>query len=690
MKHKKIQGFGLIEVLVALAIMAVGLLAIASFQSGLIGESSSNKARAEAIGIAQQRIEQLRNYSAEAFSQDDFNVTFADITDGNSTDFTGSNSIFTRTETIADPNDTKEIEIKVSWIDESGASQSVALTTEVSWESPSLAGELDDTTDKGPLVRSATGRAELGDGKVLDGEKPTAVLGDLIGIIDRGDGDLRLTSGDDVVLTLKDACLLDDEGTRTNVDCTQFVEISGRVFIDQTSKPTDPTDVYVIASDAAFCQRYYYVGGFDDDNNSIDVPTDIASVNTADLATGPNGDYLYYNYTCFLGGGWHGNIGLIVTAKNNSQDSVKACVGDPTSADAYADPEVAIRRVYRGMAFKYLDDAQSQIEKNGDNIVYYTVGVADALILPDPDDIEQAPHDFVISTLASNNGAECISEGIMVRDDANVNGVRGDLFDGNPTAFVCLNANPAHVDSIKLDALNYGVDSACPFDPSDPPNTKHAIDGTISIAAESSPINDTLIAATKINTSDGPLNCTISSTAYVDTGYVLSYSCDVYQWSNPWVGYIEVKPDLSVFNCTSYKQSFTGVEADKSGVNFSCEDPAYTNPGGGVVYGDFAVSGTITGSVTSVSIDDVNGICDVNLGDFICKTASFDNTTTWSGKITFDVGNSQQACLSAATPEVNSVEAVSSGGSTISFTNVSAGTVEVNVETMHKNDTCNY
>ena len=70
MKHTR-RGFSLIEVLVAMAVMATGLLAVATFQSELISGSGNNKARSEALALAQARIEQFRNYS----NRDEFDTT---------------------------------------------------------------------------------------------------------------------------------------------------------------------------------------------------------------------------------------------------------------------------------------------------------------------------------------------------------------------------------------------------------------------------------------------------------------------------------------------------------------------------------------------------------------------------------------------------------------------------------------
>ena len=60
------QGFSLIEVLVAVTILSVGLLALASLQIALVRASTATKAQSQALALAKDRIETLRNYTTLA------------------------------------------------------------------------------------------------------------------------------------------------------------------------------------------------------------------------------------------------------------------------------------------------------------------------------------------------------------------------------------------------------------------------------------------------------------------------------------------------------------------------------------------------------------------------------------------------------------------------------------------------
>ncbi|NMP14845.1 prepilin-type N-terminal cleavage/methylation domain-containing protein [Thalassotalea sp. Y01] len=696
-------GFGLIEVLVALAIMAVGLLAVASFQTSLIGGSAENKAKAEAMAIAQQRLEQMRNISNDAFTAAEFETLYT-ATDGysNDTKVVGSNTSFLRQENITDNAKAKEISVMVSWETSDGVSESVELVTSLGFESPVISGEIDNSDDDEFYVRSATGRAELGEGQVTDDDRSRMVMNDdLTGLVNREDGDLRLTSGDDIVLTLKDACQIDDEVIDYDVgECTGFVEISGHVYIDTaTQNQLSIGEVYVKASDAAFCQRYYV----DDTGQTVQVTAD-----STEALTTANGDYSYYQYTCYLGGGWHGNIGIILGSGISQSD--KVCVGDPTSADAFDRPQIATRRVYRGMAFE-IDDTKTTQDDDGDDVyspivddngdtIYYSVGVKDALILPNPDaEPAEAPHDFVVNKMqpGDSDGELCVNDGIMVRTDANVDGITGGLFVGNPDDFYCLNnMGSAYIDDTKLEAFGYSVNSNCPFDPSDPPSQKHQITGSIKIGV----VGDDVPPFT-VNTSDGPLNCTADAPVFagliesIFNIYTIDYRCDVYDWAeasdleNGWSGYIQVNPDLSQMTCSDLRQYHDVIKADHTATEqFVCKMGQVFN-----VVGDIT-QGSGGKSLAGVTISDANGVCLINAEktEFECSSDTIDDGDTWTGSIYFQSDSNLDVCLS-----VNDIELVGKYTkvdgvplSHIEFTAVSPGTFSVSatLQNIRNGDSC--
>ena len=338
------KGFSLIEVLIAMAVMALGLLAVATFQTDLLKNSGTNKARSEALALAQARMDQFRNYSDSASTQSEFDVTFATTTGYVAeTTITGVNAVFTpKYKITGTAGSTKSVEVVINWTDQDGTSENVTLNSQLGWESPRAVGDLINN-DAGTLIPSATGRARLGEG-TIDPNAPGVTLQS-----NNGDGtqtyqdnnDLKLIYGlnadgtMDVVLTLADAC---KTGT-----CTNFVTIKGRVYIDTATQNTlQPSDVFVKASDAAYCSRYYTTGG-----TTANVTSTTSKGDTPNTA---NGNYEYFDYTCYLGGGWYGNIGVLLTGGIALTD--KICLGDPTSQNGWEKPVIAARRAYRGMIYK--------------------------------------------------------------------------------------------------------------------------------------------------------------------------------------------------------------------------------------------------------------------------------------------------------------------------------------------------
>ena len=115
---KKQKGVGLIEVLIATVVIAIGLLAVAALQSGFIAGSGNNKTRSEALTLAEQKVEELRNNIDLVGFEAHLNSTTA-ISDT----VTGSNASFTRSWIITQGGtaDRKNISVIVTWDSDGGA-----------------------------------------------------------------------------------------------------------------------------------------------------------------------------------------------------------------------------------------------------------------------------------------------------------------------------------------------------------------------------------------------------------------------------------------------------------------------------------------------------------------------------------------------------------------------------------------
>ena len=178
-----------------------------------------------------------------------------------------------------------------------------------------------------------------------------------------------------------------------------------------------------------------------------------------------------------------------------------------------------------------------------------TIGIGDQVELPVPGS-NQKPHDFVVSSMSASDttGDKCItatngSNGPLMRTDSIVNGTTGALFSGNPTDFVCLNS--AYVDV--FDTAVFGIDSACPYDPTDPPALRHTIAGSVAITGDTALA--TYVNGVNVVTSDGSGNCAVTAFTYSGAMYTATYSCDIYDWGSGWTGYVEVQPNTDNIAC---------------------------------------------------------------------------------------------------------------------------------------------
>jgi prepilin-type N-terminal cleavage/methylation domain-containing protein len=173
-RRRRAGGFSLIEVLVAAAVLSVGLLALASLQISLVRTSADSKAYSVALSLAKDKIEELRSFNGVRGP-----VSYQSITDG--TDVPGnvggvdylrawtvSRYVYNRdpdgnpatsdrkflayaTDTgdtpnpyngntgtgWVDDNEFKRIAVRVTWVDATGSTQTVALEDAVASLSPS-------------------------------------------------------------------------------------------------------------------------------------------------------------------------------------------------------------------------------------------------------------------------------------------------------------------------------------------------------------------------------------------------------------------------------------------------------------------------------------------------------------------------------------------------------------------------
>ncbi|GAB3322606.1 type IV pilus modification PilV family protein [Haliea atlantica] len=186
-------GIGIIEVLITTLVIALGLLAVARFQLGIVGESRDNKAMVEARSYCESGIEDMRR----VMSRGEFGVggPLAENLAPTAETFSGKSASFSRTlvvENLPQPGVTSEDDVRqkritatCSWEDGEVELQTVmslhdatnsALATNLGGGggpalSPSLnAGSSDDISESVPLEAGDEGYGSPGQVVLIDDE----------------------------------------------------------------------------------------------------------------------------------------------------------------------------------------------------------------------------------------------------------------------------------------------------------------------------------------------------------------------------------------------------------------------------------------------------------------------------------------------------------------------------------------
>jgi type IV pilus modification protein PilV len=155
--HARQRGVSLIEALVALAVMAFGILGIAGIQANLRSSSDTAKQRAEAVRVAQQMMEDRRGFVLLA--DDGVNPSYAGIASQSLTAYAGNNASYSRSVLVtpADTGRMLNLRVAVQWADRTGETQSVVLRSSVAGATPELSASL-GTSAPGGAVRQPQGR----------------------------------------------------------------------------------------------------------------------------------------------------------------------------------------------------------------------------------------------------------------------------------------------------------------------------------------------------------------------------------------------------------------------------------------------------------------------------------------------------------------------------------------------------
>ncbi|MFO1272207.1 MAG: prepilin-type N-terminal cleavage/methylation domain-containing protein [Rubrivivax sp.] len=153
------RGVSLIEALVALGVMAFGMLGLVGLQSTMRSNADIAKQRSEAVRIAQEQIEQQRGFVNLTGAGTTY-ANIASVGDTTYTDLTSTNSTYTWNSTVTvastDPP-FKTMAVDVNWTDRAGTAQTLRLVTSIAGIAPELAAAL-GTPANGTFTRNVRGR----------------------------------------------------------------------------------------------------------------------------------------------------------------------------------------------------------------------------------------------------------------------------------------------------------------------------------------------------------------------------------------------------------------------------------------------------------------------------------------------------------------------------------------------------
>lgn len=425
------KGFVLIEALVAIVVVMVGALGIIKLNAVLLGGTGLTKTQAEALQIAQQRIEIMRNYVLSAGCVD--STTVGTITAA--TSFTGTNAIF-RIDTVVSAGTIgteKVIDACVAWDGSSNActaasDKRVILKSSVACSGVGTSGLVNEASSgsAGGKLKTPTGAARVGGNSQPAGTGTVNVISGTT--IADGTRTYVDSSGAHILLDASGRALL----TIENPDDGGFSTISGRVYIEADNSgnpivdPQGPTTaesddtVFVLSSDASYCARVF---------PTVPVPS-----------TGAK--YRYFDYNCYVSKGWWGNIGVVRLDNPNANNRV--CLGDmavdSTEASIWSKKaNLSISRGYR--AYKIKDSNGSTTDQAN----FETVGIGfapqeDGTLSSVYEEVNLGAsrsdnhHDFLVTVISGQGTCESSGNMKLVSSDT----TSSNQFTGNLGRFYCM------------------------------------------------------------------------------------------------------------------------------------------------------------------------------------------------------------------------------------------------------------
>lgn len=140
------RGFSMIEILITVAVLAIGLMSVARFNNFVVQEGNETRSRTEAINLAQDQLEQMRSFTDftgySALSSGQQTLGPAEL--GPDVTMDGLHNLYTRRWSVSldssNPAHAKVINVTISWPNLQGqvtADTTVSLSSVIADNSPS-------------------------------------------------------------------------------------------------------------------------------------------------------------------------------------------------------------------------------------------------------------------------------------------------------------------------------------------------------------------------------------------------------------------------------------------------------------------------------------------------------------------------------------------------------------------------
>lgn len=288
--RKREGGFSLIDALIGAVVLALGLLAIATFNTRLVSDSGLSKNRSVAVALAQEKMEELRT----SITEDVFEGLVSGADDA---PLVFGNGSFSRNWSIADhgavPN-SRNITVNVSWASVRDGDQQITLSSVVSWDNPVMQFKADNQTafNKGGSIPVPTGggelywgdRPEFGDGDTIENNEDYGIT-----VVEWGDGVAVYDSNNNLIWMTVSPGVIKIAGTiKLYGSLNQF---SAADLWDDPETINHEQRLRSIAADAGICREKYEDNGTTDGEDSTD------------------DDYL--SFVCYVGKRWYGRVGVM-------------------------------------------------------------------------------------------------------------------------------------------------------------------------------------------------------------------------------------------------------------------------------------------------------------------------------------------------------------------------------------------